>query len=435
MELKYSQLSHLSQFSNDRLVRMISEKVAESENAALALVFDDKLVIIDEDTNDFYSVDYNIRNRALNLENWEKIDLLPDDKTRINELSGKLFDPTNKEEIRAGDLAEAFRLANSEGPIKQIVNESISKKKSITESNAKIKAVSELRKVRGYFKDDISEIMEDLKVQTIKEQISENSPTQSMISRIDFRRPLSVSLFEEDSDKVVNLSEKKKYKKKSKNAKKKVQNMWTSESFKQDFKDMLDLVKEMDDPTEVMEKFLEQHRELLILSETEFGDLILKTALMIGEADTADSVVEGFTGLYNSEEYTKLREEYIERNQLDGETIIEQDEEDDEEDEEDMLDYEEGDETKKKTKKKKKESKDEDETTIDEDTINKLIKVFGKIQENLKEKTLERRYVENLIETLEDAKVGSISEGRLKEIVDFLDSVYSKSKEQKEEDR
>ena len=413
------------------MVSLISEKIAESENAALALVFDDKLILIDENTNDFYSVDYNVKNRALNLEHWEKVDLTPDDKTRINELSAKLFDPVNKEEIRASDLAEAFRLANSEGPIKQIINEAISRKKSITESNPRIKAVSELRKVRGYFKDDIAEIMEDLKIQAIKSRIVENSPVQTMISKIDFNSPLSVALFEEDSDRVVNLSEKTVSKKKSKNVKMKVQNMWTSDSFKQDFRDMLEMAKELEDPSSVMEKFLEQHKELLILSETEFSDLILKTALMIGEAEISESIVDTLTGLYNSEEYTKLREDYIARNQLDDETISEED------DEEDMIDYEDDEEDEEKKKKKKekekKEKEKEDETSIDEDTINKFIKVFGKIRENLKEKTLEYRYVENLIESLEDAKVGSIAEGKLKEIIDFLDSVYVKAQE-KEED-
>ena len=428
MELKYSQLSHLSQFSNEKMVNLIREKVAESENAALALVFDDKLIVVNEENENFYASDYTIKDRALNLRNWEKVDLTPDDKTRINELSERLFDPLSKEEIRAGELAEAFRLANSEGPIKQIINEALSKKKSITHSNPRIKAVSELRKVRGYFKDDISEIMEDLKVQAIKQQISENSPTQTMISKIDFTTPISVSLFEEQSDKVINLSEKKAKKTKSKNVKKKVQNMWTSESFKQDFKDMLEMAKEVDDPTGMMEKFLEQYKELLILSETEFSDLILKTALMIGEADSTETVVGVFTELYNTEEYSKLREDYIARNQLDDDTISE-------EGDDDMMDYEEGDEEdeKKKKKKKEKEKEKEDETSIDEDTINRFIKVFGKIRDNLTEKTLEYRYVDNLIESLEDAKVGSIAEGKLKEIIDFLGSVYDRAKE-KEED-
>jgi hypothetical protein len=83
--------------------------------------------------------------------------------------------------------------------------------------------------------------------------------------------------------------------------------------------------------------------------------------------------------------------------------------------------------------KKEKKAKDK-ETTIDEDSINRILKVMNKIKDNLEEKTLERKYIDSFIQSLEDAKVGSMSEGKLKEILDFLGSVYDQAKETKEEE-
>jgi hypothetical protein len=426
MELKYSQISQLSNFSNDKMVGLLKEKIAESENASLALVFDDKMVILDEEKDQFYMVDYNIKDRALNLTNWEKINLIPDNNTRLESLSNDYFNPLNEKEITINDLVGAFKLKYSSEPMKQLVNESSRIKKGIVESNAKIKAIKELRKIRSYFKDDISEILEDLKIKSLKEEITRRSPTQSMISRIDFTNSISVGLFEEKCDKPITTKAKEKNQTRSDNIKKKVKNLWTSESFKNEFDKLIKASNDAENKKQVFEKFLEQHKELLILTEQEFEDLILKTALMSSNAKDSEDIVENFVAVYKLDKFQEAKNEFIERNKLVNEA---KDPDEDEDDDEDEDEDEENDKKDKKTKKEK-----SDETSIDEDTINKFIKVFDKIKDQLKEKTLEHKYVSRLIESLEDAKVGSISEGKLKEIIDFLDSVYLKAKEDSDEE-
>lgn len=415
MNLKYSQVAQLSNFSNDRMVGLIKNKIAESENAAVALVFDDKLVVLDEDKEKFYTVDYRVEDKALTLGNWEPIQLVPDNDTRLEELSEKFFDPQTQEEITARDLVEAFKLKHSNEPVRSLINRAAIEKKSIVESNSRIKALREVRKTRELVTDDILDIMEDPKIKAMVSRVSEDTPVQGSITSIDFRSPMSVSLFEEESNKVINLSEKKKCKTRSGNIKKKVKNMWTSESFKDEVKTLIDNMADTDDAKKVLEGFVNQHIEILVLEETELEDLILKTALMIGEAKKADSLAELFKEYYNLEESKKSREEFIARNSLD--------EEGDEEGEEvDAAAAEE----------EPKEKESSKETTIDEDSINKILKVMNKIKDSLEEKTMEAKYVDSFVSALEDAKVGSIGEGKLKEILDFLSSIYEQAQEEKD---
>jgi len=416
MNLKYSQVAQLSNFSNDRMVGMIKNKIAESENAAVALVFDDKLVVLDEDKEKFYTVDYKVEDKALSLGNWEPIKLVPDNDTRLEELSTKFFDPQAQEEITARDLVEAFKLKHSNEPVRSLINKAAIEKKSIVESNSRIKALREVRRSRELVSDDILDIMEDPKIKAMYTKIGEDAPVQGSITSMDFRSPMSIALFEEESNKVINLSEKKKSKTRSGNVKKKVKNMWTSESFKEDLRELITEMADSEDAKKLLENFIGQHIEILVLEETELEDLILKTALMVGESKKADSLVELFKEYYNLEEAKKAREEFIGRNSLDEEGEGEGEEEADQAAEEEP-------EEKKSSEK---------ETTIDEDSINKILKVMAKIKDNLEEKTMESKYVDSFISALEDAKVGSIGEGKLKEVLDFLNSVYEQAQEEKD---
>lgn len=415
MNLKYSQVAQLSNFSNDRMVNLIKNKVAESENAAVALVFDDKLVVLDEDKEEFYIVNYKVenKNRALSLNNWEPIQLVPDNDTRLEELSEKFFDPQIQEEITARDLVEAFKLKYSNEPVRSLINKAAIEKKSIVESNSRIKALREARKTRKLVSDDILDIMEDSKIKAMYSEIGKDSPVQGSITSIDFKSPISVALFEEESSKVINLSEKKKCKTRSGNIKKKVKNMWTSESFKEDLKKLIVEMVEFEDTKKLLGDFINQHVEILVLEQAELEDLILKTTLMISESKKADSLVELFKEYYSLEEAQKTRNEFINRNSLNEE----------EEGEEDTAEEEPEPEEKKPSEK---------ETTIDEDSINKILKVMNKIKESLEEKTMEAKYVDSFISALEDAKVGSIGEGKLKEILDFLNSIYEQAQEEKD---
>lgn len=414
MNLKYSQVAQLSNFSNDRMVGLIKNKIAESENAAVALVFDDKLVVLDEDKEQFYTVDYKVEDKALALGNWEAIQLVPDNDTRLEELSGNFFDPQVQEEITARDLVEAFKLKHSNEPVRSLINRAAIEKKSIVESNSRIKALREVRRTRELVSDDIIDIMEDSKIKALYSRIGESNPVQGSITSIDFKSPMSISLFEEESNKVINLSEKKKNKYRSGNIKKKVKNMWTSESFKEDLKGLITDMADADDAKKTLEGFINQHIEILVLEESELEDLILKTALMVGESKKADSLVELFKEYYNLEEAKKAREEFIERNNLNEEDPDNEIEADDAEEEPE-----------------EKKSSDK-ETTIDEDSINKVLKVMTKIKDSLEDKTMESKYVDSFISALEDAKVGSMGEGKLKEILDFLSSVYDQAQEEKD---
>jgi len=411
MDLTYSQIAQASMFSNEKMVNLIKQKLAESANAAVALVFDDKLIVLDEEKDEFYSVNYKVEDKALKLEGWDKVNLLADNDSRLEALSEEFFDPYSKKEITVKSLVEAFKLKHSDQPVRRLLNQSAIEKKRIVESNDRIKAIREVRDAREYVSDDIAEIFNDPKIKALASKMAESNPVQASINRINFSSPVSISLLEESSNKVINLSEKKKSKVKFGNIKKKVQNMWTSESFKKDLKALVAEMAETDNVKSVLENFIKQHVEILVLEASEVEDLILKTALMVNEAAKSESLVGLFREYYGLDEAKKAKKDFISRNNIVDEAA-------DEEGSEAETD---------------KEEPKEKETSIDEDSINKILKVLNKIGENLKEKTMESRYVKSFVTALEDAKVGSVSEGKLKEVLDFLSTVYDSAKEEKEE--
>jgi hypothetical protein len=414
MDLTYSQIAQASMFSNDKMVTLIKQRLAESANAAVALVFDDKLIVLDEEKDEFYSVNYKVENKALKLEGWDKVNLLADNESRLETLSEEFFDPYGKKEITVKSLVEAFKLKHSDQPVRMMLNRTATEKKRIVESNDRIKAIREVRDAKEYFSDDIAEIFNDPKIKALSSKMAESNPVQASVNRINFSSPISISLLEESSNKIINLSEKKKSKVKFGNIKKKVQNMWTSESFKKDLKSLINEMGKTENVKLVLESFIKQHVEILILEASEIEDLVLKTALMINEAAKADSLVGLFREYCSLDEAKKQKEDFISRNNIVSDSVNEQEEPEVE-------------------KETDKEEPKEKETSIDEDSINKILKVLNKIGENLKEKTMESRYVKSFVTALEDAKVGSVSEGKLKEVLDFLSTVYDSAQEEKDE--
>lgn len=418
MDLTYSQIAKVAKFSNEKMVDLIKQKLAESENAAVALVFDDKLIVLDESDDKFYSVKYEIKDKALCLNDWEPVNLIADNDSRLESLAEMYFDPTGKEEITKEILVEAFKLKFADEPVRRLLNTTCKEKKSMVESIDRIKALKEVRNAREYFTDDIADIVEDAKIQAVYTKISESAPVQGTLAKIDFKSPLSVSLFEEGSDKAINLSERKKCAMRSYNIKKKVANEWTSDSFREDFKKLVDDMAKAEDAKKLLEDFVKQHVEITILEANELEDLILKTALMIGEAAKSDGLVELFRELHDLDEIKEMRDDFISRNNISEEGEVEE-----------PMEEPESPEGEDKDKGKKAEKKGPKETTIDEDSINKILKVLNKIQGSLKDKTMESRYIKSFVSALEDAKVGSISEGKLKEILDFLTSIYEQASE------
>jgi hypothetical protein len=400
-------------FSNEKMVTLIKQKLAESANAAVALVFDDKLIVLDEEKDEFYSVNYKVEDKALKLSGWDKVNLMADNESRLESLSEEFFDPISKKEITVKELVEAFKLKHSDQPVRRLLNQTATEKKRIVESNEKIKAIREVREAKEYVSDDIAEIFKDPKIKALASKMAESNPVQASVNRVSFTSPLSVSLVEESSNKIVNLNEKKKSKVKFGNVKKKVQNMWTSESFKNDLKELVSDLANSEAPKEVLESFIKQHMEILVLESSELEDLILKTALMISEAAKSESLVGLFREYCGLKEAKVLRDQFVSRNNI----VYEEEAEGEKEPEEEPA----------------KEEPKEKETSIDEDSINKILKVLNKISENLKEKTMESRYVKSFVTALEDAKVGSVSEGKLKEVLDFLSTVYESAQEEKDE--
>jgi len=165
--------------------------------------------------------------------------------------------------------------------------------------------------------------------------------------------------------------------------------------------------------------FLDENKELFLLKDNLFEELITKTTLMLGEGDT-DAVVSIFKKIFESKEGRLMRTLFFRENQIDEErlerinTIVEQGDEIDPDDDmaSEPVDKEAG-------------------NDLDSEEVNKILDIFKKIKKQLETDSPESEYVNSLISALDSAKVKGIEDSKMKEIIDFLSSAQAPEKEEK----
>src|SRR6056297_154814 len=181
MQLTYNRLKQAVDRSNEKLFGKIAEAIASSDNAALVSMYDDKLILIDEGTEDFYLCDYKLENNVLSLENFEEIGLMENDDTYLGEVVERYFDLDDDAPITLGEMMTGFNLKyrNDSEPI---INEAKDRKYRKIMESPRIRAIKKARKARDYFAEDIKKLMEEnwAKEITHKVQSSQDSIPSAM---------------------------------------------------------------------------------------------------------------------------------------------------------------------------------------------------------------------------------------------------------------
>ena len=75
MHLTYNKFKQVVDNSSEKLFNKIAEAVSTSDNAALVAMYDDKLILLDEENEKFFLCDYLFENGVLTIHKFESVSL------------------------------------------------------------------------------------------------------------------------------------------------------------------------------------------------------------------------------------------------------------------------------------------------------------------------------------------------------------------------
>lgn len=435
MQLTYNRFKQAVDRSNEKLFDKIAEAISSSDNAALVSMYDDKLILIDEGTEDFYLCDYKLENNVLSLSNFEEIGLMENDDTYLDEVVERYFDLDDDTPITLGEMMTGFNLKyrNDSEPI---INEAKDRKYRKIMESPRIRAIKKARSARDYFAEDIKRLMEEnwAKEITHKVQNSQDS-IPSALSKVSWKEdyPIKVNVDQGKPVNILKIKDNTNAMDAMKNLASHISDKWKSSSFRNKFEKMVSQIMQ----TESLEmgknsvlNFLDENKELFILNKDLFEELIVKTTLMAGEGDT-DTVLDIFENIMKTQDAKRMKARFIKDNNLTEEKIervnmLAEQEEADSVDTQTQSDSEmpapgDG-------------GSEEAGNDLDTEELNKIIDIFKKIRKSLEDDSPEAEYVDGLISALDSAKVKGIEDSKMKEILDFLGSTKKKGAEEEGEE-
>lgn len=431
MQLTYNRFKQAVDRSNEKLFDKVAEAISSSDNAALVSMYDDKLILIDEGTEDFYLCDYKLENGVLTIENFEEIGLMENDDTYLDDVVERYFDLDDDAPITLGEMMTGFNLKyrNDSEPI---INEAKDRKYRKIMESPRIRAIKKARSARDYFAEDIKRLMEEnwAKEITHKVQSSQDS-IPSALSKVSWKQdyPIKVNVDQGKPVNMLTIKDNTNAMDAMKNLASHISDKWKSASFRGKFEKMISQIMK----TESVElgksavlNFLDENKELFILSNDLFEELVVKTTLMAGEGDT-DTILDIFENIMKTKEARQMKARFIKENNLTEEKI------------ERLNRLTEEDEMSEPTSDggempQPGEGSSEAGNDLDTEELNKIMDIFKKIRKSLEDDSPEAEYVDGLVSALDSAKVKGIEDSKMKEILDFLGSTKKKSSNDEEED-
>lgn len=426
MQLTYNKFKQVVDRSSQKVFNTVAEAFAASDNAALVAMYDDKLIVLDEQNEELYLCDYTFENGVLGVMNFEEISLTENDDTYLDEVVEKYFDLDDDEPITLSQLKTGFDL-KYKNESKSIFTEAKDLKSRKIMESPRIRALKSVRNVRDLFVEDIQDLMEEPFMKHLDQKLyNPNIASQETVGRdfnkVAFKNPYPIFVNTEqgkEAKELLTLKDNTNAMDAMKSLAGHLSDKWKSDSFRKKFEKMVTQILQ----TESIElgknavlNFLDENKELFLLKDNLFEELITKTTLMLGESDT-DSVVAIFKKIFESKEGRLMRKLFFRENQIDEDrleqinSIVEQGEEAD-----DMA-----------TEPVDKEAGND----LDSEEVNKILDIFKKIKKQLEADSPESEYVNGLIAALDSAKVKGIEDSKMKEIIDFLSSAQAPEKEEK----
>ncbi len=421
MQVSYNKFKQLVDSSSEKLFDKIAEAIATSDNAALVAMFDDKLILLDEKKKDLYLADYVYENNVLTMHNFQSIELSENDGAYLEEAVSRYFDLDDESPISTSDLMTGFRL-KFKNESSSIFSEACDRKSKKRVQKPRIGAMHKARKARDMFAEDIKSLMEEpfMKHLSLKVQNDQDSiPTA--LNTVAWNSPYPISVNTDiggPADDLITLRDNTNVMDAMKGLALKISEKWKNDSFRAKFSDMISKIVQTESvelaKTAVL-NFLDENKELFLLKDGMFNELITKTTLMLGEGNT-EPVLQIFQNIMESKRGRMMKNEYFQKYNITEESLDQINSEAETSDENIPADTSKG-----------------IGNDLDDEAVDKVISVFKKIGEAMKEKgkeTPEYDFVSGIIESLKSFKEsGTDSDAVMKDVVDFLNNAGSTEEE------
>lgn len=380
MELTLTEFEDLNLYSNKSMEKIIASLINKSSNACLVNMYEDSLILLDHESGQFYVADYefNREDFTLKLESFDPV-ILSENANNFEDNVQLFFE---EEDISPIDLAESYRtnVIEQEKAIKELINESISKKNfdDLTDYSA-IKEIKD--------NTNIESIGESF-IEKYKKRIEEYPLTE--FKHFNWNNSMTVSLFETEKQKIVNLS-----------AIEKAKDLWKRDDFKKKFENTCTIfVENVEDGTDLFTELLEEFPQIFYLNEVDRKTLFGKAIINSNELrEDMNDILKGITLLFEKYDIKELKDEYLK----------EQDEEDSNE-----IDP-------KKTETESEEKNDSKEKApeLSPDELKKLADDLKKISEKLEDEPTKEK-LDKIIEKLEQGMEEGTRPSVVKEAVSIL---------------
>jgi len=424
MVLTYNNFKKVVEHSAEKMFNKLSEAIATSDNAALVSMYDDKLIVLDEETNELFLCNYLYENGILTMRNFEKVSLTENDENYLDEVVADYFDIDSEKKVTVESLVTGFNLKYKNESASIFTEARDRKYRKIMESS-RIRAIKRARDARNIFQEEIKSLMEEPFMQhlTLKvDQSKDSIPTA--LNRVAFKPSYGEISVNTDiggeAKQLITLRDNTNVMDAMKSVAVNVSKKWMSDTFRSKFERMINRIlatESVELGKGAMLKFLEENKELFLLKHELFEELITKTALMYGETDT-DELVESFDKIMKTKEGRSMKNEFFKKNGLTEEkiseinTLIEQGE-DMEADAAPVAPSE--------------EPSTEATSSVESEDVKKIVDILNKIKKQLEADSPESQYVSGLVSSLEGL---DIEDSKMKEVIDFLSSVEAPKEEE-----
>ena len=421
MVLTYNNFKKVVEHSAEKMFNKLSEAIATSDNAALVSMYDDKLIILDEDTDELFLCNYLYENGVLTMHNFEEISLTENNEDYLDEVVADYFDVDSEKKVTVEDLMTGFSL-KFKNDSKSIFTEAKDRKYRKVMESSRIRAIKKARDARNMFEEEIKSLMEEPFIKHVSMKVDQNKDSvPAALNKVSFKPSYGEIKVNTDiggpAKELITLKDNTNVMDAMKKVAGKVSQKWMSDTFRSKFETMINKILATESTElgkDAVLSFLEDNKELFLLKKELFEELITKTALMYGETDT-DELVEALEKVIKTKEGRMMKNDFFAKNGLDEEKIneinklIEDGEDMDIEDDEP--------------------SKEAVNSVASED-VKKITDILNKIKKQLEDDSPESEYVGGLVSSLEGL---DIEDSKMKEVIDFLSSVETPKEEEPEE--
>lgn len=431
MQLTYNKFKQVVDHSSEKVFDKIAGAISTSDNAAIVAMFDDKLILLDEDKDDLFLCDYLFENSVLTMHKFKQITLSENDDSYLEEVVERYFDLDDDEPVAVGDLMSGFNL-KFKNESKSIFTEVKDRKYRKIQESPRIRAIKKARDARNIFAEEIKTLLEEPFIQHLDAKLfnpnakSTSDSIAPALNKVNFKTPYPIFVNTDiggPAKDLIQLRDNTNAMDAMKGVALKVSDKWKSDSFRKKFERMINQILATESvelgKTAVL-SLLDENKELFLLKDELFEELITKTVLMLGEGNTEDTI-NVFNKIKDSREARIMRNKFFKDNAIDEEKFEELNvliENDDSSDDLNLDD----------------EPTKDAGNDLDSEDVDKIIDIFKKIKKSLEDDSPESEYVSGLISALDSAKVSGIEDSKMKEIVDFLSSVETPKKEKKKKE-